>query len=205
MKNRFLLFLAAATLSACVTITQPSPQIRDYRLDYTPETIEGEPLPVVLSIPTFTVSSVYDRESIVYREDSVSVGRYFYHRWTSNPGALISDLLERDFARSSMYTAVQTGRSPLRPDYQLIGTVEEIEERGLDRACMAHLALRVEVLRVAGDTRSPIVLRHAYAEDEPASCNDPKALSQAMSLAMSRIAAAMQRDVHAAIAADRSK
>lgn len=206
MKNRvrFLLpFVVAVTLASCVTISQPSPKIRDYRLDYAPERFEADPLPVVLSIPTMAVSAAYDRESIVYREDSVSIGRYFYHRWTSNPGALISDLLERDFARSGLYSAVQSGRSPLRADYRLLGTVEEIEERSIERSCVAHLALRIDLLRVAADTRSPVVLQRAYSEDEPASCNDPRALTEAMSLAMARIAAALQRDVHGAIAADR--
>jgi ABC-type uncharacterized transport system auxiliary subunit len=207
MKNRARLlltsFAVAVSLASCVTISQPSPKIRDYRLDYTAERIEGEPLPVVLTIPTLAVASAYDRESIVYREDSVSIGRYFYHRWTSNPGALIADLLERDFARSGLYTAVQSGRSPLRADYQLLGTVEEIEERMVERSCVAHLAVRFELLRVAADTRSPVVLQRAYSEDEPASCNDPRALSEAMSLAMARVAGALQRDVHAAMVADR--
>jgi ABC-type uncharacterized transport system auxiliary subunit len=207
MTNRALCLAASlaatSSLLSCVTITQPSPQIRDYRLDYTAERIEAQPLPVVLSIPTLTVAAAYDRESIVYREDAVSIGRYFYHRWTSNPGALIADLLERDFTSSGLYTAVQSGRSPLRPDYQLLGTVEEIEERMVERSCVAHLALRFQLLRVAADERTPVVLQRGYSEDEPTSCNDPRALSQAMSLSMARVAAALQRDVHGAIAKDR--
>jgi len=194
----------AAALAGCVTISQPSPKIRDYRLDYPPPTTEGEPLPVVLSIPTLAVAAAYDRDSLVYREGSVSIGRYFYHRWTSNPGALIADLLQRDFAHSGLYTAVQSGRSPLQADYQLIGTVEEIEERSLDQGCVAHLALRFELVRSGTSKRSPIVLQRAYSEDEPSSCNDPPALVEAMSLAMGRIAAALETDVHAAIQADRA-
>ncbi len=207
MKNHALCLLASlavtSTLLSCVTITQPSPQIRDYRLDYAAVRIDAQPLPVVLSIPTLTVASAYDRESIVYREDTVSIGRYFYHRWTSNPGALIADLLERDFMHSNLYTGVQSGRSPLRPDYQLLGTVEEIEERMLERSCVAHLSLRFQLLRVVADKRTPVVLQRGYTEDEPTSCNDPRALTEAMSLSMARVAAALQRDVHGAIAKDR--
>jgi len=208
MKNRARLLLIALALAVvpagCVTISQPSPKIRDYRLDYPPPSTAGELIPVVLTIRTLAVSSAYDRESIVYREGSVAVGRYFYHRWTSNPGALIADLLERDFAHSGLYTAVQSGRSSLRPDYQLTGTVEEIEERSLDEGCSAHLALRFQLVRTASSDRSPIVLQDAYSEDEPSPCNDPQALVQAMSLAMARIAASLEADVHAAILADRA-
>lgn len=208
MTNRARALLASVTtavlLGGCVTISQPSPRIRDYRLDYPAPVVEGALLPVVISIPTLTVASAYDREAIVYRENSVSIGRYFYHRWTSNPGALISDLLQRDFTRSGQYTAIQSGRSPLRAEYQLIGIVEEIEERSIEGGCVARLALRVELLRVAADTRGPVVLQRAYAEDEPSACGDPKALVEAMSQAMARISAALQGDVYAAITAARS-
>lgn len=198
-----LILLALAAASGCVTVTQPSPQIRDYRLDYSAPTVEGEALPVVLSIPTLSVAAAYDREAIVYREDGYSIGRYFYHRWTSNPGSLIADLLERDFGRSGLYRAVQSGRSPLRPDYQLLGVVEEIEEQSADQSCVAHLALRFQLLRVAAGDGSPVVMQQAYAENEPCSCGEPRNLTEAMSHAMARIAAALQRDVHAAITADR--
>ena len=198
-----LLIVSAVAGSGCLTVSQPSPQIRDYRLDYPAPAIEGEALPVVLSIPTLSVAAAYDRESIVYREDGYSIGRYFYHRWTSNPGSLIADLLARDFARSGMYRAVQAGRSPLRPDYQLLGTVEEIEERATDQACVAHLALRVQLLRVAAGEGSPVVLQRGYSEDEPTTCGEPRVLTEAMSRSMERIAAALQRDAYDAIVSDR--
>jgi ABC-type uncharacterized transport system auxiliary subunit len=198
-----LLFASLAAGGGCVTISQPSPQIRDYRLDYAASRLEGEPQPVVLGVPTLAVAAAYDRESIVYREDDFSVGRYFYHRWTSNPGALIADLIERDFAHSGLYRAVQAGRSPLRPDYLLLGTVEEIEERSTGPACVAHLALRVQLLRAAGGADTRVALQRSYSEDEPCPCGEPRNLSAAMSRAMERIAAALQRDVYEAVAADR--
>lgn len=198
-----LLIASFAVASGCITVAQPSPQIDDYRLDYPAPTLEAEAVPVVLSIPTMSVSAAYDREAIVYREDGYSIGRYFYHRWTSNPGSLIADLLERDFARSGHFRAVQSGRSPLRPDYQLLGIVEEIEERSADQGCIAHLALRFQLLRVAAGEGSPVVLQKAYAEDEPSACGEPHKLTEAMSHAMARIAAALQRDVYDAIVADR--
>jgi ABC-type uncharacterized transport system auxiliary subunit len=184
-------------LSGCVTISQPAPQIRDYRLDYESPTIAGRDLSAVISIPTLAVSAAYDRESIVYREDSVSLGRYFYHRWASNPGSLIGDLLVRDFARSGRYRAVQSGRSPLRPDYLLIGTIEEIEERSVGKGeCVASLLLRAQLLNTRPGDDNPVLLQRSYSESEPCACEDPRALSTAMSAAMARISEQLQRDVY---------
>lgn len=193
----------ALWLGGCVSVAQPAPQFRDYRLDYPPPVVNGMPLPVVIHIPTLAVAAAYDRESIVYRTDELSIGRYFYHRWSSNPGALIADMLKRDFARSGLYRAVNSGRSPLRPDYQLSGEIEEIEERVLaDGRCVAHLSLRLELTRLRPAEGEPIVLRQTFDETEPCACEEPRALSAAMSKVLERISAATQAAAHAAIAAD---
>lgn len=199
---RWLPCLSAVLVAGCLTISQPAPQIRNYRLEYPPPSMTGSPLPVVLSIPPLAVDAAYDRESIVYRPDEVSIGRYFYHRWSSNPGSLIGDMLKRDFARSGLYRAVQSGGSPLRADYRLGGEIEEIEERTLpDGSCAAHLSMRVELLHAGAGDDDPVVLRHTYNEDEPSPCEDPRSLSAAMSKALARISESLQQTVYAAIEA----
>jgi ABC-type uncharacterized transport system auxiliary subunit len=200
LPSRALIVFLPLVLFGCVTISQPAPQIRDYRLDYESPAIDGPELPVVISIPTLSVAAAYDRESIVYRQDSVSLGRYFYHRWASNPGSLIADLLVRDFAKSGRYRAVQSGRSPLRPDYLLVGSIEEIEERLVEgNQCNASLLMRIELIHARPGDASPVLLQRSYSEREPCACEDPRALSTAMSAAMARISASLQGDVNAAI------
>jgi ABC-type uncharacterized transport system auxiliary subunit len=198
-----LLSLSAVLFAGCLTISQPSPQIRDYRLEYPPPAIEGSPLPVVIMIPTLSVGAAYDRESIVYRPDEVSIGRYFYHRWSSNPGSLSADMLKRDFTRSGLYRAVQSGGTPLVPHYQLLGDIEEIEERVLPGGnCTAHLAMRFELVRLRASEGDPILLRQTFDEEEPCPCEDPRALSTAMSKVLARVSETLQQAVYNAISAD---
>jgi uncharacterized lipoprotein YmbA len=198
--SRRAALLILVLLTGCVRLSQPAPSIHDYRLDYTPPVPVGTPLVATLRVEPFGVAAVYDRESIVYRDDPYSTGRYFYHRWSSNPGDMIADLLARDLAGSQLYSAVQQGPSPLPSDYQLSGQIEEIEERPATTACAAHLRLRIFLARVRTGAAVPTLLHTTYAFDEPCPCNDVRALVEAMSRGFARAAAQLQQDVYDAIA-----
>jgi ABC-type uncharacterized transport system auxiliary subunit len=198
------LVVIAVALPGCFTLTQPAPQLRDYRIDYPPPEIDAKPLAVTLRVPPFGVAAVYDRQAIVYRDSTYATGSYLYDRWVASPGSMIADLVARDLARSGLYRAVQQGPSILPSDYQLTAQIEEIEERYAGGGCTAHLRLRMLLLRTRATEGDPVVLRVAYAEDEPCTCNDAAALAAAMSRATERISAQMQRDVHDAIGRDQA-
>lgn len=186
--------------AACVRLRIPAPEVHDYRLDYPPPAVTGTPLAAVLRVLPLGVAAIYDREPIVYREDAYSTGTYFTSRWSANPGSMVADLLARDFAYSQLYRAVQQGPSTVPADYQLGGDIDEIEERSVAGGCAAHLAVRCTLVPLRGAT-NPIALQTTYAEDEACACNDPRALAAAMSGALARVSARLQRDVYDAIAA----
>lgn len=194
--------LLGALLSGCFHLSQPSPDIRDYRLSYPPPTMSGQALPVTLRIAPLGVAAMYDRQPIVYANDAYSGGTYYYARWSTNPGAMLTDLLARDLADSHLYAAVQQGPSAVPNDYQLGGEVEEIEERMTAGSCTARLRLRALLVRIrAGST--PVVLQTGYAAEQPCVCNDARALAEAMSKAVEQVSAQLQQGVYDAIAKDR--
>jgi len=183
-------------LAACVRLAQPSPQIRDYRLDYPSPSVAGTRVRLALQVPAFRVAAVYDRQQIVYREDEYATGTYFYHRWSANPRNMITDLLVRDLTNSGLYDAVQQGVSLLPTDYQLRGEIDELEERISSRQCAAHLALRVQLIQLRGRVADPVRLNRSYSEDEPCTCDTPLSLAAAMSRVMERISARLQEDLY---------
>ncbi len=189
-------------VSGCFHLSQPSPDIRDYRVSYPPPPMTGQVLPVTLRIASFGVAAMYDRQPIVYATDAYSGGTYYYARWSTNPGAMLTDLLARDFAESRLYAAVQAGPSAVPNDYQLGGDVEEIEERMTAGACTARLRLRALLFRVRAGGM-PVLLQSNYAADEPCVCNDARALAEAMSKAAEQVSAQLQQAVYDAIAKDR--
>jgi len=192
--------IAALLLAGCVTLSKPAPRIQQFRLDYTAAAPVGTPLPVVMRVLPMEVAPAYDRDAIVYRQRDYQVGSYFYYRWASNPGDMIADLLARDMAASGLYRDVQTAVSIVRPDYQLKGTVEEIEET-INVSCAAHLAIRLTLAATRGPVDDRILFSRLYAADEPCACNDATAVAAAMSQALARISAGVQSDVYRAIAA----
>ena len=198
----WLAIVTMAFLPACFRLSQPAPEIHSYRLDYPPPTMMGTALPVLLRVPALTVAAVYDRESIVYRQDLYSTGGDFYNRWSANPGTMIADLLARDLDASGVYRAVQRGPSMIPGDYQLSGEVEDIEQRVTGDVCSAHLQLRTLVLRTRAGKDDPVVMRETYNADEPCACSDTLALAAAMSKAMQSISAKLQHAVYDAIRAD---
>lgn len=204
MKLRVALLTFVGVLAGCFKLSQPAPEVREYRLDYAPPSVEGAPLPVTLGVGPLAVGAVYDRQSMVYREDTYATGAYLRSRWGTNPGAMVTDLLTRDFAEAHQYTAVQQGPSLLPNDYQLTGELSEMEERVTDDGCVAHLRLRMSLVRLRGAPSVPVLLTTTYAADEPCACGSPRALAEGLSRALAQISGRLQRDVHAAIAQDRS-
>jgi ABC-type uncharacterized transport system auxiliary subunit len=202
--RRAWLVLLGGLVAGCFRLSQPSPDIREYRLDYPPPAITGQPLPVTLRISPLGVAAVYDRQPIVYGDDAYSGGTYYYARWSTNPGPMITDLLARDFVESHLYMAVQQGPAAVLNDYQLGGEIEEIGERAAASGCTARLRLRALLVRVRAG-RTPLVSQTSYAAEEPCVCNDPGALARAMSQAMERISSQLQQSVYDTIAKDRSQ
>lgn len=197
------LLLLGGLVAGCFHLSQPSPDIREYHLSYEPPTIAGQPLPVTLRIASLGVAAMYDRQQVVYGTDAYSGGTYYYARWSTNPSAMLADLLARDFVDSHLYTAVQRGPSTVPNDYELSGEIEEIQEHTGASGCTARLRLRVLLARMRA-VASPVVLQTSVAAEEACGCN-PRALAEAMSKAMARISEQVQKAVYEAIAKDQKQ
>ena len=71
------------------------PDIRYYELDVRAPAGSGAraaatALPV-LAVEPFAADTAYDDNRMVYRESSVRLDYYYYHRWSAPPGTLIAD------------------------------------------------------------------------------------------------------------------
>jgi len=200
MRSRAALVLVALlAIPACGTFKVPAPRIHEYRLEYEPPPVEGEPLSAVLRVAPFGTAAVYDRTGIVYREDDYSTGAYFYERWMAHPATMIADLVARDLAASGIYRAVEQGASTLPTDYNLSAEIEEIEERCDGAECRAHLRLRVLLDRTRARRKSRVAFQQVYDVEEPCSAATAHELVAAMSRAMRSVSRDIQKDIHQAI------
>jgi ABC-type uncharacterized transport system auxiliary subunit len=191
-----------ATLAGCVSLTaKPSPPVQEYRLDYAPPPAGGEALPVTLRVAALRVASAYAGSGIVYREDAHRLGAYTYHRWISEPGGMVGELLARDLVSSGRYPAVEYGPSLLPAEYEVTGEVEEMEERS-ENGCQAHLQIRVLLRRVRPRSREGVVFQRRYEAARPCTAGDARSIVEALSASLADISGHLQADLAAAISGD---
>jgi ABC-type uncharacterized transport system auxiliary subunit len=150
----------------------------------------------VLVIEPLTTDAGYDDERIVYRTTPFRVDYYQYHRWTSVPGVMVGNYLERALENSGKFRAVVRERTPDAP-VVLSGRVLAIEE--VDRS-KAEWVGRIALELVLTDARTGALLwTEQLDETEPLRQQSPEGLAAALSTAMSRIVARVLPTISAAI------
>ncbi|MCX8072885.1 MAG: PqiC family protein [Candidatus Binatia bacterium] len=186
--------------AGCLSLVPVAPAPRDYRPDYPPPQMQHERLPVVLRLAPVRVAAIYDREPFAYRRGPYRIGYYYYHRWATAPGQLLTDFFVRDFTVSGLYRAVQQGPSVLVADYQLDLRVDRFEEEIDSSGCRASLVLHASLQSLRSGVSDPVRFQRVYEESEPVACNSPDAFVAGVSRILARLSRQLQDDVYRAVA-----
>jgi ABC-type uncharacterized transport system auxiliary subunit len=161
------------------------PETRFYQLatasDDTPS--PRNPQGVMLAIEPLETDPAYDDERIVYRVTPFRLDYYNYHRWSSAPGTLIADYLERAFERSGRFRAVT--RDVAASTVTLSGRVVAIEE--VDVSKTQWIGRVVVELRLTDSTTGDVLWTEQFEEREPLPYQSPEGLAQGLSVALRRI------------------
>ncbi|MBW2047796.1 MAG: membrane integrity-associated transporter subunit PqiC [Deltaproteobacteria bacterium] len=188
------------TAGACLDLEHPRNRVQHYTLDYPPPEITGlRPLPVVLKVQRFTVAPAYNSTRIIFGEDrSFRRDEYFYHKWRSNPGDLVTYFLGRDLRESGLFRAVLPHNTELPFSYLLEGSVDEFLELDEARNWYALLSITVTLMAANEPDVSKLVLfQKSYRAKKVCPHKNPRALAQAMSLALGEISRGVIADIYA--------
>lgn len=182
--------LARAVIVAGLTVALWScgsrPDIRYYRLSYEALDVPkaSEPSEVVLAIETLIGDAAYEDPRIVYRTSPYRLDYYYYHRWTSPPGVLVSDFLRSAYDQTGYFKTVVSGFSPEAPIF-LAGRVAAFEEVDLERR---EWIGRVKLdLHLRDAQTGDIIWARTLTEEEPVDKLNPEGLAEALSRATARI------------------
>jgi ABC-type uncharacterized transport system auxiliary subunit len=195
----YLLFLSFPILfGSCVSLKQPVNKIEYYTLEYPPPQIKTlNPLPCVIRMDRFTAAPPYNTSQIIYRDQSFKRDAYVYYRWQSNPGAIVTTLLNRDIKNSGLFKAVLDPGSRFSPSYMIEGTVDEFFEWDTLNAWKAILTVSIMLTeKNKNDTNNMILFQKTYRKAEICQQKKPKAVAEAMSLGLSKISKEMIMDVY---------
>jgi ABC-type uncharacterized transport system auxiliary subunit len=197
-KPSILLIGLFLLLGACMNLKQPSQKIEYYTLEYpSPKIGALTPLPDVIRVDRFTTASPYNTTQMIYRNQSFERNTYVYHKWQTNPGAIVTTLVNRDLKNSGLFKAVLSPESRFSSSYIIEGTVDEFFEWDTPDAWKAVLGVSIILTQKnAEDISNTILFQKTFHQTQACRRKHPKAVAEAMSQAMSKISAEIIKDVY---------
>jgi ABC-type uncharacterized transport system auxiliary subunit len=178
---------------------KPPVLVNKYLLEYPSPAVQGQPVPVAVTVERFAVAQTYNSTAMVYRPNPYKSETYNYNRWRVNPGYLVTDYLVRDLRNSSLFKAVFGPDSANKSRFVLEGGVAEIQEVDEPDGWKAVLALNVTLLDTSqSEITKRVVFQKDYRAVEPLLEQTPKGLAQGMSRAMEKLSERIITDTYQA-------
>jgi len=145
---------ALLLLLPCGCLFSRAPIKQYYTLNYLPSTntdrLNPAPYPCTIRLRDFGIEEAYNRPQIVFRQSPFELQYYFYRVWAVKPARMISDLVYKHLVTRTLVSSVirRFDEGP-RPDYELSGVVEALEEYDSEELWFAHLAIRMNLIRIS--------------------------------------------------------
>ncbi|MEW6669597.1 MAG: ABC-type transport auxiliary lipoprotein family protein [Thermodesulfobacteriota bacterium] len=189
-------------LPSCARLSQPSPRIEYFTLEYDPPPAAASgSLPWVIKVERFSAAPFHSSTRIIYRDRSYERNAYTSDRWRSTPPDLVSYFLARDLQHSGLFKAVLPYDTGQPYSHVLEGSVDEFLEWDREDSWEAVLTFTVTLMVAREpDISKRVLFQKTYRSKMTCRHRNPRALAEAMSLAMADLSAAVIRDVHAALA-----
>ena len=166
--------LSVFTLTGCLGgSTEPS---RYYTVSAESISVAGAASDARVHVKKFTIDPAYQRSNIVYRESPYDFMFYDLDLWATRPEQMLTQVAGEYLVKSNLFKSVDL--KPMgKPDFELLGNVDAIEEIDEGGSQYAHLALQLTFRKTSEDTP---LWEKRY--DERASMNKRDAHSAAESL-----------------------
>lgn len=184
---------------SCMNFKQPNPEIKYYTLEYDPPDFSGKvELPCIIKLESFRVSPLYDTTGIIYRENAYERTPYTYHRWSVNPGELVTYFTGRDLKHSGLFKEVLLpGERTRESSYRLAGMLDEFYELDNKKEWAGVLSLSISLIP-EGDLKKSgqAIFQKTYKVTEKCKKKNPASLAEALSKAMEKISIEIGEDLY---------
>jgi ABC-type uncharacterized transport system auxiliary subunit len=189
---------AVVLLAGCAAV----PTKRYYTLNYVPAPLEDRirpgAYPFVVRVRDLSIEEAYARPQIVYRKSPFELEYYFFRVWAVKPARMVSDLIHKHLLASGLVNSVvRRYDEGTRPQFELGGTIEAIEEYDSEQLWFAHLALHLWMTRLAD---GKVVYSRRYDFRKPVMANRPDLVVKEMSMILEHTLNQLMRDLDAVFA-----
>jgi len=168
--------LSAMTLTGCLGgSTEPS---RYYTISVESiASVSSTTSPARIHVRKWTIDPAYQRTNIVYRESPYDFMFYDLDLWATRPEQMLTQVAGEYLVKSNIFNAVDL--KPMgKPDYELLGNVDAIEEIDEGSSQYAHLAVQLTFRKVGEDTP---LWEKRYDDRESMSKRDAHSAAEAIS------------------------
>ena len=140
--------LSVFTLTGCLGgSTEPS---RYYTVSAESISVAGAASDTRVHVKKFTIDPAYQRSNIVYRESPYDFMFYDLDLWATRPEQMLTQVAGEYLVKSNMFKSVDL--KPMgKPDFELLGNVDAIEEIDEGSSQEAHLAVQLTFRKVGED------------------------------------------------------
>jgi len=189
-------FLAVAALLSVFALTgcaggssEPS---RYYTISAESISASGASSDTRVHVKKFTIDPAYQRTNIVYRESPYDFMFYNRDLWATRPEQILTQVASEYLIKSNMFKSVDL--KPMgKPDFELLGNVDAIEEIDEGDSQEAHLAVQLTFRKVGEE--APLWEKR-YDDRESMSKRDAHSAAEALS----KLYAKFMQDALASIA-----
>ncbi len=124
-----------------------------YVLKYEPdpiaERLSETPYPFTVRIKDFDIEKVYEGSRIVYSTSAYELQYYYYRLWAVKPAKMFTDVLAKHISKVALVNNVTRRLDQgARPDFEISGRIEAIEEFNSDEEWFGHIAIRFVMKRI---------------------------------------------------------
>ena len=167
--------LSVFTLTGCLGgSTEPS---RYYTVSAESISVAGATSDARIHVKKFTIDPAYQRTNIVYRESPYDFMFYDLDLWATRPEQMLTQVAGEYLIKSNMFKSVDL--KPMgKPDFELLGNVDAIEEIDEGSSQEAHLAVQLTFRKVGED--APLWEKR-YDERQSMSKRDAHSAAEALS------------------------
>jgi len=152
---RYVTITGLLLLLICVILIQCGniPIKKYYVINYEPvpltNRLSATPYPCVIRIKEFDIEEAYSRPQIVYRKSPYELLYYYFRVWAVKPTKMITDMVEKHLVSTGLVShVVRRFDEGFKPDYELTGNIEALEEYDNEDTWWAHLSIRFELTRM---------------------------------------------------------
>jgi ABC-type uncharacterized transport system auxiliary subunit len=149
-----ILICGCLALTALIVSCAKPPMRQYFVINYEPPKMQHRamqnPYATVIRLREFSIEEAYNRPQIVYRLSRFELRYYHFKSWAVKPTRMVTDLFFKHLNSvqlvSGLVRRFDEGR---KPDYEMSGFIEALEEYDSDDVLFAHVAIRITLTRLS--------------------------------------------------------